>query len=85
MANTKRFIPHTASGPDASGERLILNDDQLYTSKQLAQLFGVHEVTVFNWARQGVISPPFKLGPNTTRWSGRTIRADLERKAGKSD
>jgi predicted DNA-binding transcriptional regulator AlpA len=65
----------------AYGEPIRLVDDHWYTDKQVAQLYGgVHPVTIWRWARLGLISKPVALGPNTSRWLGRSIREDQEAK-----
>jgi predicted DNA-binding transcriptional regulator AlpA len=77
----KRKKRKTAAAQRSSDSSIVLRDDQFYRDRDLAALFGVHVVTIWSWARQGVISPPVKLGPNISRWSGRIIRQDIERKA----
>jgi hypothetical protein len=75
-SNKSRVVAARAN-PDA---RVTLNDDQFYTDKQVAALFNIHPVTVWVWSREGVISPPTKVGPNTSRWRGRTINQDIAKK-----
>lgn len=66
---------------EAFDELLRLIDDAWYSVKQVAQLYGgVHKITVWRWAKDGIIPPPTKLGPNTSRWHGKAIREDQERK-----
>jgi len=76
--NRKRKIAAAQRSSDSS---TVLRDDQFYRDRDLAALFGVHVVTIWTWARTGVISPPVKLGPNISRWSGRIIRQDIQRKS----
>jgi len=76
---TPRFVlpPSDSCG---SPDNLKLNDDFFYTDRQVAKIYGVHPITIWNWARRGIISPPTKIGPHTSRWQGRSIRRDVERK-----
>ncbi|MCO7245252.1 AlpA family phage regulatory protein [Halomonas sp. Mc5H-6] len=47
------------------------------SAKQTAKRFGVSEVTIWRWARDGVsdFPKPIKLGPNCTRWRLEDIEA----------
>lgn len=38
------------------------------SDKHLSQRLGVSRATVWNWAKDGRLAPPVKLGKNTTRW-----------------
>jgi len=50
-----------------------INPDDWYGADYLAGRWGVHPITIWGWARCGIIPPQTKLGPNTSRWQGRTI------------
>lgn len=43
----------------------------------LAELFNVNRVTIWNWAKSGRLPAPKKLGPNTTRWNVGEVRAAI--------
>lgn len=55
-----------------------IEPDAFYTAQQLADRWGVHLVTVFQWARDGRIPKPVKLGANVSRWHGAAILAHEE-------
>ena len=42
--------------------------------RQVAAIYGVSKATIWRWAKLGILQPPIKVGPNTTRW----LAADLE-------
>jgi hypothetical protein len=46
-----------------------------YDSKYVAKRWRVHPVTVWKWVAKGILAPPKKLGPNTSRWLGAVILA----------
>jgi prophage regulatory protein len=45
------------------------------SDKDLADRYGVCRITIWRWAKNGVIPPGKKIGPNTTRWSAAEIDA----------
>lgn len=45
------------------------------SDRDLAVRYGVNRITVWRWARSGVIPKPRKIGPNTSRWSASEIEA----------
>jgi predicted DNA-binding transcriptional regulator AlpA len=61
-----------------------LQDHLLYRDWQVAAIYGCHPITIWNWSAKGIIPRGMKIGPNTTRWSGKAIRLDLEAKAAAS-
>jgi prophage regulatory protein len=56
-----------------------LDRNKYYTDKYLAQRWDVHPVTPWKWVAAGILPPPVKIGPNTSRWSGAVIEAHEER------
>ena len=52
-----------------------LDPNVYYTAKYLARRYQIHPITVLKWVTAGVLPPPVKLGPNTTRWLGSAIEA----------
>ena len=50
------------------------------SDRDLAQRYAVSRITVWRWARGGVIPKPKKLGPNTSRWSAAEIEQHDQRK-----
>ena len=47
--------------------------DAYYDAPQLAARYGLHEVTLWKWAREGKIPKPVKLSKGTSRWKGAAI------------
>lgn len=47
--------------------------ERLLTVSEVAAIFGWSRSTVFRKVKAGVLPPPRKLGPNTTRWVGSEI------------
>jgi predicted DNA-binding transcriptional regulator AlpA len=45
------------------------------SDRDLADRYAVSRITIWRWARNGVIPPGKKIGPNTTRWSAAEIEA----------
>lgn len=41
----------------------------------LADRYSVSRMTIWRWAKAGIIPSPEKIGPNTTRWNGDVIAA----------
>lgn len=66
------------SAPQSSPPPLF-EDDRLYSAKEIAQKIGgrTHVVTVWRWAKKGRLPKPRKIGPNTSRWSGKTLNQKL--------
>ena len=61
-----------------------IDPDAWYDVKFLAARWRVHPITVFGWVRKQWFEPAVKIGPNTSRWQGRTI-LDHERALGSGD
>ena len=77
----KRFRPSSTNfNPKPTAPVAPIVDDALYSYRQVAKFYGVHPVTAAGWVRKGIISPPIKVGPNTTRFLGRTINHDIAKK-----
>ncbi|MFO1099290.1 MAG: helix-turn-helix domain-containing protein [Xanthobacteraceae bacterium] len=50
------------------------------SAADLAERYGVHVITIFKWAKRGILPPGEKVGPNTRRWRRVAIEAfDAER------
>ena len=43
----------------------------------VAALHSVTPVTIWNWARDGKVTPPRKIGPNVTAWNVGELRRNL--------
>ncbi len=43
--------------------------------KFLADYFGVHRKTIWEWSKTGRLPKPKKIGPNSTRWNFEDIEA----------
>jgi len=53
------------------------------SDRDLALRYGVTRITIWRWAKNGVIPPGKKIGPNTTRWSTAEIESrDAEKMNG---
>jgi predicted DNA-binding transcriptional regulator AlpA len=50
--------------------------DVLLTARDLAARYKVHEITIWGWAKNGVLPPPIRLARGTTRWR----LSDVERR-----
>jgi prophage regulatory protein len=46
---------------------------------EVAKRFGIARSTVWRWHELGVLPPSYKLGPSTTRWHEKDIKAFEER------
>jgi hypothetical protein len=46
-----------------------------YDDKFIAARYRIHPISVWVWARKGILPKPVKIGPNTTRWRGADIAA----------
>lgn len=44
----------------------------------VAQMLSISRMTVWRWAKLGVIPAPLKIGPGTTRWRRADIEAGIE-------
>ena len=42
----------------------------------LAEYYGVTPMTIWNWAKEGKLPAPKKIGPNTTRWDFEVIQSN---------
>lgn len=42
---------------------------------QIANMYGISRITVWRWARNGLLPQPLRLGPSTTRWRLADIEA----------
>jgi predicted DNA-binding transcriptional regulator AlpA len=47
-----------------------MNTHKYYSDKDLADSYDVSRQTIWRWVRLGLLDPPVKLGPNTSRWTG---------------
>lgn len=45
------------------------------SDRDLADRYAVSRMTIWRWARKGIIPAGKKIGPNTTRWSAAEIQA----------
>jgi hypothetical protein len=74
-----RHRPHKRNrGAKIAPHRLPLpplDPNAWYDAKFLAERWRVHPVTVWKWVAKGILAPPKKLGPNTSRFSGAAILA----------
>ena len=53
----------------------------IYLSKKdVARKLNVSPSTVFRWARDGIIPPPIRLGPNTISWDENELNEAIEEK-----
>ena len=44
-------------------------------SREVAEIFGVHRVTIWRWVRAGTFPAPYLVDGNTQRWRGEDLRA----------
>lgn len=51
---------------------------ELLKDREVAQCLGCSLRTVWRWSRDGVLPAPRRIGPRTTRWSAKDIRAFIE-------
>ena len=58
-------------------QMLMFEDDRFYSDVEIAAVFGgkTSRVTIWRWAREGVLPKPRKLAPNTSRWVGAELNA----------
>jgi prophage regulatory protein len=52
----------------------------VFRAKEVAQLLGIHEMTVWRWARCGRFPRPIKIGEQVTGWLGCDIKEWLKAK-----
>ena len=54
------------------------------TDREVAARYSVSRITVWRWSRTGHLPAPYKIGPNTSRWSAEELvefdRGILERR-----
>jgi prophage regulatory protein len=60
--------------------RLLADPCRCYRAKALAQLLGIHEITLWGWVRKGKIPRPKKLAPRVTVWLASDIQEWLASK-----
>lgn len=46
---------------------------------QIAAMYGISRITVWRWVRRGILPPPVRLGPGTTRWRWSDIQTHESR------
>jgi hypothetical protein len=46
---------------------------RLYSPIELAEFFGVHRLTILDWAKRGVIPPGRRFGRRILRWTAADI------------
>ena len=49
------------------------------SKKEVARKFNISPSTVFRWAKDGIIPPPIRLGPNTTSWDENELNLAIEK------
>ena len=57
-----------------------LPDGAFLTDLDLAAAFRVHQMTIWKWARNGLLPKPYQLGGNTTRWKAGEVRQAIAQK-----
>lgn len=45
-----------------------MKNQNYISKKQVSKILGVSCSTVYRWAKEGHLIPPFQLGPNSTVW-----------------
>jgi predicted DNA-binding transcriptional regulator AlpA len=70
-------MPRTVARELAS---IRANQIGFFRAKEVAQLLGIHEMTVWRWARSGRFPRPIKIGVQVTGWFARDIAQWLEQK-----
>lgn len=63
----------TATAPAKSE---LTADDPLWTSDDLARLFGVSGTTIQRWRQRGLLPAPMRIGKKPL-WSARSVRAAM--------
>lgn len=56
-------------------QSIPLEPDCFYTGEQVAARYGTHRMTPWQWARDGKLPKPKKIGPNVSRWYGADLIA----------
>jgi hypothetical protein len=61
---------------------LLFEPDRLYSAEEVRKKIGgrTHIITIFNWAKTGVLPPLRKVGPNTSRFLGAELNERLASK-----
>jgi prophage regulatory protein len=58
---------------------------QFLRAKDVAQLIGVNQSTIWRWRQQNGFPSPINLGPNTVVWSSISIESWINSKANKTE
>lgn len=45
------------------------------TDREVAKRYSISRISVWRWARLGILPQPHKIGPNTTRWKSSDLDA----------
>lgn len=59
----------------------LRNPLRVVRARELAQLLGIHVVTVHNWAAEGKLPPKVRLGANSVGWRAIDIARWLKERA----
>jgi excisionase family DNA binding protein len=54
-----------------------METEELMTAKQISQLLGVSQMTVWNWSNMGKLKP-YRIGPRSTRYKRSEVFAELK-------
>jgi prophage regulatory protein len=54
---------------------------RLYRRKQILELLGISNATLYQWIRAGRFPAGIPIGPNTRAWAGDEIDATLQQRA----
>lgn len=57
----------------------MLTPDDLMSRQQVAELFGLNVMTIYKWARKGLLTP-IKIGPKTVRFRRSDVEALMKEK-----
>lgn len=60
-------------------------DEELLTTKQVAELVSAGERTVWRWSRSGIMPAPVKIGASTVRFRRSEITAWIEARCPRVD
>jgi excisionase family DNA binding protein len=52
---------------------------RLLRAREVAELLGIHLITVYRWSREGKLPRPVKLARGHTAWRARDLEALLDR------
>ena len=58
---------------------------KMLKAKQIAEEFGITEVTLRRWVRAGKFPAPLNIGENTVRWRESTVSKWLDDQVGSTD